>query len=281
MPLTTDMVRWADLVLVMEGAQLLQLRDVASAASAKTFLLGHFASSATTDIRDPYAGTPEDFQRCYAIIEDACEGFLGSIVGRASEPALHLRPLVGNALRTVLHLSSTSGPGGAETLVKSLASSLDPARFRSIACLFRRGWLYDAMLDLGIPTSVIGIDGAFDLRWARAFAALVRKERVAVIHAHEFTANAYGSLIGQIVRRARGGHRARKKLLRRSRKAPHGLPVRQPRVAHGRGFAGPEALHRRACRRRGASGRRHLQRGGRVGSCRRRSTQARFGPSWA
>ncbi len=107
---------------------------------------------------------------------------------------------MGNALRTVLHLSSTSGPGGAETLVKSLASSLDPARFRSIACLFRRGWLYDAMLDLGIPTSVIGIDGAFDLRWARAFAALVRKERVAVIHAHEFTANAYGSLIGQIVR---------------------------------------------------------------------------------
>ena len=90
MLLTTEMVRWADLVLVMEAAQLLQLRGVASAASAKTFLLGYFASSATTDIRDPYAGTPEDFQRCYAIIEDACEGLLGSIVGRASEPALHL-----------------------------------------------------------------------------------------------------------------------------------------------------------------------------------------------
>jgi len=106
---------------------------------------------------------------------------------------------VGNAPRTVLHLSSTSGPGGAETIVKKLASSLDPRGFRSIVCLFRRGWLYDATRELGIPMSVIGIDGALDLRWARAFAALVRNERVAVIHTHEFTANAYGSLMGQIL----------------------------------------------------------------------------------
>lgn len=105
-----------------------------------------------------------------------------------------------DAPRTILHLSSTSGPGGAETLVKRLATSLDPLRFRSIVCLFRRGWLYDATHSLGIPTSVIGIDGAFDLRWARAFAALVRKERVAAIHAHEFTANSYGSLMGQLLR---------------------------------------------------------------------------------
>jgi glycosyltransferase involved in cell wall biosynthesis len=110
-----------------------------------------------------------------------------------------MRPPLSCSPRTVLHLSSTSGPGGAETLVQRLAASLDPARFRSIVCLFRRGWLYDAAHGLEIPTSVIGIDGAFDLRWARAFAALVRKERVAVIHAHEFTANSYGSLMGQIL----------------------------------------------------------------------------------
>jgi len=84
-------------------------------------------------------------------------------------------------------------------IVKRLASSLDPERFRSIVCLYRPGWLYDASRDKGIPTSVIGINGALDLRWARAFAALVKKERVAVIHAHEFTANVYGSLMGQII----------------------------------------------------------------------------------
>lgn len=100
---------------------------------------------------------------------------------------------------TVLHLSSTSGPGGAETIVKRLASSLDPGRFRSIVCLFRHGWLYDAVTAQGIPTSVIRINGAVDFQWARAFRGLIRKERVAVIHAHEFTANAYGSLVGQIM----------------------------------------------------------------------------------
>ncbi len=99
---------------------------------------------------------------------------------------------------TVLHLSSTSGPGGAETIVKRLASSLDSGRFRSIVCLFRRGWLYDAVTAQGMPTSVIGMNGALDLQWVRAFRGLIRKEQVAVIHAHEFTANVYGSLVGQI-----------------------------------------------------------------------------------
>jgi hypothetical protein len=65
---------------------------------------------------------------------------------------------------TVLHLSSTSGPGGAETIVQRLASSLDRRRFRSIVCLFRRGWLYDAVTAQGMPTSVIGMNGALDLQ---------------------------------------------------------------------------------------------------------------------
>jgi len=84
-------------------------------------------------------------------------------------------------------------------IVKKLATSLDPRRFRSAVCLFRPGWLYEATTDQGIPTSVIGMDGQLDLNWARAFAALIRKERVALIHAHEFTANTYGSLMGRIM----------------------------------------------------------------------------------
>lgn len=100
---------------------------------------------------------------------------------------------------TVLHLSSTSGPGGAEMIVKRLASSLDLIRFRSIVCLFRAGWLYDASHSAELPTSIIQINGAFDIRWARAFASLVRNERVEVIHTHEFTANVYGSLMGKMM----------------------------------------------------------------------------------
>lgn len=102
-------------------------------------------------------------------------------------------------LRTVLHLSSTSGLGGAEMMVNRLASSLDPARFRSVVCLFRPGWLYEACQNAGISTAVIGIKGAFDVGWARAFSALIKKERIDLIHAHEFTANVYGTLVGRLM----------------------------------------------------------------------------------
>jgi protein-tyrosine-phosphatase/predicted ATP-grasp superfamily ATP-dependent carboligase len=83
-PINTDMASWADLVLVMEPAHVVHLRGTAPAAVAKTRLLGHFASSATAHIRDPYAGTAKDFQSCYALIDDACQGLLARIGDQAS-----------------------------------------------------------------------------------------------------------------------------------------------------------------------------------------------------
>jgi glycosyltransferase involved in cell wall biosynthesis len=99
---------------------------------------------------------------------------------------------------TILHLSSTSGPGGAEMIVKRLAGVLDPERFRSVVCLFRTGWLSEACEQASLPTHVIDINGAFDVRWARKFFHLLQTERVALIHAHEFTANTYGTLLGRL-----------------------------------------------------------------------------------
>lgn len=99
---------------------------------------------------------------------------------------------------TILHLSSTSGPGGAEMIVKRLAGALDPERFRSVVCLFRTGWLSEACEQVGLPTHVIEINGAFDVRWAQKFLHLLQAERVALIHAHEFTANTYGTLLGRL-----------------------------------------------------------------------------------
>lgn len=99
----------------------------------------------------------------------------------------------------VLHLSSTSGPGGAEMIVRRLAASLDRSRFRSIVCLFRPDWLYDSCQEAGLPAHVIKMTGALDFNWARNFARLIRQEEIAVIHTHEFTANAYGSLMGRVL----------------------------------------------------------------------------------
>jgi protein-tyrosine phosphatase len=88
-PVTMDMVSWADLILVMEAAHAVNLYGMSSAARSKTFLLGHFALQATTDIRDPYEGTPEDFSRCYATIDDSCDGLLAQISSHASRPVVN------------------------------------------------------------------------------------------------------------------------------------------------------------------------------------------------
>lgn len=84
-------------------------------------------------------------------------------------------------------------------IVKRLASSLDQKRFRSVVCLFRPGWLHDSCREAGLSTHVINMAGALDLNWARSFSRLIRQEEIAVIHAHEFTANTYGSVMGRIL----------------------------------------------------------------------------------
>ena len=101
--------------------------------------------------------------------------------------------------KTVLHLSSTSGVGGAEMVVSRLAAVLDKSRFRSVVCLFRTGWLQEQCDRQGIATHVIPMKGMFDLGWLRKACEVVRRERIDLIHAHEFTGNTYGSLIARLV----------------------------------------------------------------------------------
>jgi protein-tyrosine-phosphatase len=83
-PISPDMVSWADLILVMEPAHMVQLRVFGNEGRAKAFLLGHFSPRATNIISDPFAGTMKDFRRCYAIIDDACDGLLALIAARPS-----------------------------------------------------------------------------------------------------------------------------------------------------------------------------------------------------
>jgi glycosyltransferase involved in cell wall biosynthesis len=108
----------------------------------------------------------------------------------------------GPGVTTVLHLSSSSGPGGAETVVASVASTLDASRYRSIVCLFRDGWLRDRCERLGLETHVLRMRGALDLGWFRRFTALLRERQVVLIHAHEFGANTWGTMAGRLARRS-------------------------------------------------------------------------------
>jgi len=102
--------------------------------------------------------------------------------------------------RTVLFFSTSSGPGGAERVVSNLAAALDPDLFRPLVCLFRPGWLKDQCEYAGIPTYVIPNKGVFDYSWISRFLRLLREERVAIIHAHEFDAIVHGTMVACFTR---------------------------------------------------------------------------------
>ena len=84
-------------------------------------------------------------------------------------------------------------------LVSRLASSLDRKRFRPIVCLYWPGWLKDKCSEQDLETHVLHIGGMFDWRWIWNFRRLVKEKDVALIHAHEFTANTYGTLVARMV----------------------------------------------------------------------------------
>ncbi|MCW5787605.1 MAG: glycosyltransferase family 4 protein [Nitrospira sp.] len=101
-------------------------------------------------------------------------------------------------IRTILFLSTSSGPGGAERVISNLAASLDPRRYRAILCLFRPGWLKERSESCGIRTFVLPTQGMTDWRWAIQFKRLLRQEQVDVIHAHEFDANVQGACVAAL-----------------------------------------------------------------------------------
>ena len=99
---------------------------------------------------------------------------------------------------TVLHLSTSSGPGGAERMISTLTAALNQGQFRIIVGLFRPGWLQAECEALGVRTSVMPLAGRFNLKWFRACLRFVRREKVALIHAHEFSAILCGWIVAKL-----------------------------------------------------------------------------------
>jgi glycosyltransferase involved in cell wall biosynthesis len=107
----------------------------------------------------------------------------------------HRRPL------RVLTLLDTLRPGGAERVAVTVAARLDRRRFDPIVCVSRRSPqspLKEMLDEARVP--VITLDRAHRAslsKW-RTLVALLRRERIDVLHAHMFGSNVWGTLLGRI-----------------------------------------------------------------------------------
>jgi glycosyltransferase involved in cell wall biosynthesis len=103
-------------------------------------------------------------------------------------------------VKNILHVISTTGPGGAETVFVELAKGLNTDRWRSFAAIPGEGWVYDALVANGIEPNTTPIHGAFDLRYLVSLCKLVRKHRIQLIQTHLLAAAVYGSMTGLLCR---------------------------------------------------------------------------------
>lgn len=84
--------------------------------------------------------------------------------------------------------------GGAEVLAARLARQLS-GRYRFVfACLDEVGTLGESLRDQGFPIHVLGRRPGVDLACARRLAALARRERFDLIHAHQYSPFLYAGL---------------------------------------------------------------------------------------
>lgn len=99
--------------------------------------------------------------------------------------------------RVVLALES-SGPGGAENMVLRLAEGLRGAGEEPIVATLRPGWMTERAEAAGLPVWIVPQRPGLDLGWVPAFAWRLRRERVDVLHSHEFMMNVYGGAAARL-----------------------------------------------------------------------------------
>jgi glycosyltransferase involved in cell wall biosynthesis len=100
----------------------------------------------------------------------------------------------------VAQLIETGGPGGAEHVLLSLAEALEGAADTRVTVgLLKEGWLAEEVRRRQLPLAVEPLGRTIDLGFLRALVRRFRGERVALVHAHEFTMNLYGAVAGRLV----------------------------------------------------------------------------------
>jgi glycosyltransferase involved in cell wall biosynthesis len=100
----------------------------------------------------------------------------------------------------ILFLIESSEPGGAETVVLSLAKAFRDRGNNCVIGLLQTGWLNDRLVEAGFKPIVIRQNGSYDLACLWELISLIRIENIDVVHAHEFMMNTYGVAAGILTR---------------------------------------------------------------------------------
>ena len=95
----------------------------------------------------------------------------------------------------IAHLIETDLPGGAERMLASLAGALSAGGCPGVAFLPRggQGWLTRELQGVGVPVEYFGVERHFSPRLARDLAGAFRRQRIDLVHSHEFTMSFYGA----------------------------------------------------------------------------------------
>lgn len=99
---------------------------------------------------------------------------------------------------TVLHTIETSGPGGAENVLLTLALKLDPKRFRSIIVINDPGWLENRLNELSLHYYRVPSAHWYDFKLPRKLRQLIKAEGVDIIHSHLPDQNFWASIVGRL-----------------------------------------------------------------------------------
>lgn len=100
----------------------------------------------------------------------------------------------------ILHIIDTGGPGGAETIFLRLITTLDKKKFKSLAIIPKKDWLFQQIHAYGIDCKVIKADGSFNIRYLFTLVHIVRKYNISLIQCHLFGSAVYGSIVGLLCR---------------------------------------------------------------------------------
>lgn len=101
---------------------------------------------------------------------------------------------------TILHAIDTTGPGGAETVFLDIAQQLHLADYDNLAIIKGSGWVEDQLKLRGIRYHIIKPHGFLSIPYYVQLYQLIRREKVALIHAHLLGSTLTYSILSLIAR---------------------------------------------------------------------------------